>query len=166
MEAGCCLSSEESCRIDAMFDFYRRHSQRLLHGGEAAEVPAPAFTSGTSLQLQRSSARNISNIWTAPMSLRLLIIPFFSVLQSLLKSCTHLCFTTGHSSSLTDSNAPACLVRSLCTSLVRHCTCHAFFKGKESYSPNICVIRQLGKGWQPLPFFNRNGNVIFMTNTY
>lgn len=24
--AGCCLSSEESCRIDVMFDFYRRHS--------------------------------------------------------------------------------------------------------------------------------------------
>lgn len=39
MEAGCCLPSEESFKIDAMFDFYMRHSQHLLHGrGEAAEV--------------------------------------------------------------------------------------------------------------------------------
>lgn len=41
VEAGCCLSSEESFKIDAMFDFYMRHSQGLLRGrggGEAAEV--------------------------------------------------------------------------------------------------------------------------------
>lgn len=79
------------------------------------------------------------------MSLRLLIIPFFSVLQSLLKSCTHLCFTTGHSSSLTDSNTPACLVRSLCTSLVRHCTCHAFFRARKAIALTFVLLDSLEK---------------------
>lgn len=75
VEAGCCLSSEESCRIDVMFDFYRRHSQRLLRG-EAAEVPAPAFIPRTSLQLERSNTGNKSNIYAAATSLGLSTVPF------------------------------------------------------------------------------------------
>lgn len=58
-----------------MFDFYRRQSQRLLHG-EAAEVPAPAFIPRTPLQLKGSNTANKTNICAAATSPRLLTVPF------------------------------------------------------------------------------------------